>query len=101
MLKKVLVSAALGTLLLFSLSLWAKGNQEQVMVAKLQVKNQLSISAHQSGEESFVQQVSAAKLKVDNQKQQSSLPMSVISVFWIMAFGLLFFVVRASTRRIK
>lgn len=101
MLKKVLVSAALGTLLLFSLSLWAKGNQEQVMVAKLQVKNQLSISAHQSGEESFVQQVSTAKLKVDNQKQQSNLPMSVISVFWIMAFGLLFFVVRASTRRIK
>lgn len=101
MVKKVLVSVALGSLLLFSLSLWAKGNQEPVLVAKLQVENQLSISARQSGDESFVQQVSTAKLKVDNQKQEQNLPMSVISVFWIIAFGLLFFVIRATTRRIK
>jgi hypothetical protein len=101
MFKKVLVSVALGSLLLFSLSLWAKDNHKPVLVAELQVNNQLSISAHQSGEESFVQQVSATKIKVDNQKQQKNLPMSVISAFWIMAFALLFFVIRVTTRRIK
>jgi len=101
MVKKLLVSIALGSLLLFSLSLWAKSNHEPVLVADLQVNNQLSISAHQSGDKSFVQQVVATKVKVDNQKQQLNLPMSVVSVFWIMAFALLFFVIRVTTRRIK
>ena len=101
MFKKGLVSVTLGAMLLLSLSLWAKSNQEPTVVAKLQVENQLSISAHQGGEESFMQQVSTSKAKAPKQHVEESLPMSVLSVFWIMMLGLLFFVIRVSTQRIK
>jgi hypothetical protein len=100
MLKKVLVSVALGSLLLFSLSLWAKTKQEPIQVAAIAVENQLSISAHQAGKEDYLQQVTAPKTKAINPIDESNLPVSVISVFWTMAFGLLFFVIKA-TRRIK
>ncbi|MFW5432075.1 MAG: hypothetical protein ACKE5M_08655 [Methylophilaceae bacterium] len=101
MFKKALVSVTLGVLLLFSLSLWAKSNQEPVLVAKLKVDNQLSISAHQVGEESFISQVGAKKDIPAKVQGEKNVPMSLLSVFGVMAFGLIYFVHRSSRQRIK
>ena len=98
--KKLIVSVVLGVSLLSSLAIWAENKQEPLQVAKLDVVNQLSISAHQVGEDSFLQQVGTSKKKAAVQ-HKAGVPMSTISFFWIMATGLLFFVVRLAKRRIK
>lgn len=106
MFKKLLVSTVLGVLLFSSFALWAKGNDAlvsvtaPVQVAKLEVANQLSISAHQVGEESYIQQVGVLTVKVNHQ-HGAGMPMTTVSFLWLMAAALLFFVIRATTRRIK
>jgi hypothetical protein len=99
-LKKILVSTIFGVLLLSSLTLLAKGKDEPVQVVQLEVVNQLSIGAHEVGEESYIQQVGVSKPRVVTQ-EKTGLPMTTVSFFWVMATGLLFFVARSTARRIK
>lgn len=101
MVKKILVSVVLGALLFVSFSLWAKNNQEQVLVAKLQVENQLSISAHQVGEDRFINQVGAKKDMLEKVQSERNIPMPLLSSFGVMIFGLMYFVLRSSRQRIK
>lgn len=98
--KKLIVSAMLGVSLLSSLAIGVENKHEPVQVAKLEVVNQLSISAHEVGGDSFLQQVGASKSKSAIQNE-TGIPMSAASVFWIMVTGLFFFVVRLAKRRIK
>lgn len=99
MLKKVLVSVGLGVLLLFSLTLWAQNNQEPVVVASLEVKNQLSISALQLGEDRFISQVSSPKVITVAGKKESPVPL--LSSLGVIAFGLIYFVIRSSRQRVS
>lgn len=101
MFKKLVVSVVLGVSLLSSLALWAKSKDEPIIVAKIEVKNQLSLSAHQVGEASFINQIEPSKVKVAEKQDEASLSVTKTSVFWTMAFALLFFVLRGATRRIK
>lgn len=101
MFKKLIVSVLLGASLLTSLTLGAKDNKPTV-IAKLDVENQLSISAHQSGQSNFINQVGVSGKKPAKKDQTlTQVPMSVVSGFWTMAFALLFFVVRVTATRIK
>ncbi|MGJ8619018.1 MAG: hypothetical protein ACSHWN_01700 [Methylophilaceae bacterium] len=101
MFNKKIVSVVLGVSLLTSLSLGAKDNKPTV-IAKLDVENQLSISAHQAGKSNFINQIGESGQKSAKKEQTlTEVPMSVVSIFWTMAFALLFFVVRVSARRIK
>lgn len=101
MLKNLLVSVLLGVSLLVSLGLQAQTEQPAVQVAQLNVEQQLSLSAHADGETSFLNQVGINHKEIVIESNQAGLPVSVSSVIWIMMFGLLFFVVRAVTKRIK
>ena len=103
MLKKLVFSFVLGLTLFTSLTIGAQGKEkpnkeEPILVAKIDVENQISISDHEAGQANFINQVGV--LKAD-QKTQENVPMSVGSVFWTMAFGLLIFVIRVTARRIK
>jgi hypothetical protein len=101
MFKKFIVSVVIGVSLLTSLTLGAKDNKPTVL-AKLDVESQLSISAHQTGQSNFINQIGVSgKLPAKRNQVLSEVPMSVVSVFWTMAFALLFFVVRVTARRIK
>lgn len=99
MLKKVLVSVGLGVLLLFSLTLWAQNNQAPIMVASLEVENQLSISALQLGEDRFIGQVGPKKVVTVASKKD--LPAPLLSSFGVIAFGLIYFVIRSSRQRVS
>lgn len=106
MFKKLLVSFILGIALFTSLTIGAKVKDEPtkdkpILVAKIEVNNQLSISDQQMGETSFINQVSVLKQVDTREKPQENVPLSVISVFWTMAFGLLIFVIRVTARPIK
>ncbi len=101
MFKKLIISILLGVSLLTSLTLGAQDNKPTV-IAKLDVENQLSISAHQSGQSHFINQIGvSSKQSAKKEEAHSQVPMSVVSGFWTMAFALLFFVVRVTARRIK
>lgn len=101
MLKKLFVSMLLGASLFTSMVLWAKADQDAVQVAQLNVNQQLSLSAHADGETSFLNQVGINHKQIVIETNQSPLPMPLSSIIWTMLFGLMFFVVRAVTRRIK
>lgn len=98
--KKLIVSAVLGVSLLSSAAILAENQHEPVQVAKLEVVNQLSISAHEVGEDNFLQQVGTSQKKAAAESK-AGVPMTTIAFLWIMATGLLFFVVRLTKRRIK
>jgi hypothetical protein len=100
MFKRLVVSAVLGVALLTSFALWAKPSDAPTMVAKIEVHNQLSFSAHEAGESKFISQIGDAK-QSETKLGESKMAMSVVSVFWTMAFALLFFVIRVTARRIK
>ena len=101
MLKKLITSVVFAIALMTSLTLGAKDNKPTV-IAKLDVENQLSISAHQSGQSHFINQIGVAEKKPASKDQtQAQVPMSVVSGFWTMVFALLFFVVRVTATRIK
>lgn len=101
MLKKLFVSFVLGASLLTSMVLWAKAEQNTVQVAQLNVEQQLSLSAHEDGDTSFLNQLGVNHKKIVMETNQTPLPMPVSSMIWTMLFGLMFFVIRAVTKRIK
>lgn len=101
MFKKLITSVVLAIALMTSLTLGAKDNKPTI-IAKLDVEHQLSISAHQSGQSHFINQIGASEKKPATKDQASTqVPMSVVSGFWTMVFALLFFVVRVTARQIK
>ncbi len=101
MFKKLITSIVLGISLVTSLTLGAKDNKPTV-IAKLDVESQISISAHQSGQSNFINQIGVSEKKPSKKDQTlAQVPMSVVSGFWTMVFALLFFVVRVTATRIK
>jgi hypothetical protein len=101
MFKKMVVSVVLGVSLLSSLTLLAKNSDKPVVVAKLHVEHQLSISAHGVGEDIFIQQVSLDKSVLAAGQGGENLPIPLLSGFGVMVFGLMFYVLRSSRQRIK
>lgn len=102
MFKKVIVSVTLGALLLFSLSLWTKSNTvPAMMVATPDVEHQLSISAHESNEESFINQVGAKEGTPVKVQSEKNIAMPLLSSLGVMVLGLMYFVLRSSRQRIK
>ncbi len=101
MLKKVLVSVVLGVALFTSFALWAKPSEMPTMVAKIEVQDQLSFSAHQAGEVTFINQVGDGTQSSASKQGETKAAMSLVSVLWTMAFALLFFVIRLTARRIN
>jgi len=101
MFKKIVVSVVLGVALLTSFALWAKTNDAPTVMAKIDVQDQLSFSAHQAGESTFINQIGDAKHSSAVTQGESKAAMSLVSVLWTMAFALLFFVIRVTARRIK
>lgn len=98
---KLITSVVLAIALMTSLTLVAKDNKPTV-IAKLDVENQLSISAHQSGQSHFINQIGTSEKKPATKNQTlTQVPMSVVSGFWTMVFALLIFVVRVTATRIK
>ncbi|MEE9331431.1 MAG: hypothetical protein V3U89_04285 [Methylophilaceae bacterium] len=101
MFKKVIVSVVLGISLLSSLALLAQNSDKPVVMAKLNVEHQLSISAHGAGEENFIQQVRVDKSVLALGQGRKNLPIPLLSGLGVVMFGLMFFVLRASRQRIK
>lgn len=97
MVKKFVVSVILGASLFSSVFLWAK-NSDAPVVAKLNIEQQLSISAYQSGHSQFIQQVSADQgaLIVKNE-----VAVPLMSVLGLLVFALMYFVLRSSRQRVK
>jgi hypothetical protein len=95
MFRKFVISVMFGVLMLSSLALVADDGSAPVKLAVLEVENQLSVSAHQGGEQSFIQQVKPAEAQA---KKDVSIP--VVTGFWLMMFGLFLFVLRGGGQRI-
>ncbi len=95
MFRKLVVSAMFGMLMLSSLALVADDGSASIKLAILEVENQLSVSALQGGEQSFIQQVKPAE---GQPKKEVSIP--VVTGFWLMLFGLFLFVLRGGGQRI-
>ena len=101
MFKKLITSVVLAVALMTSLTLGARDNKPTV-IAKLDVEHQLSISAHQSGQSNFINQIGVTDKKTVNKGETlTKVPMSLVSGFWTMVFALLIFVARVTARRIK
>jgi hypothetical protein len=95
MFRKLVVSAMFGMLMLSSLALVADDGSASIKLAILEVENQLSVSALQGGEQSFIHQVKPAE---GQPKKEVSIP--VVTGFWLMLFGLFLFVLRGGGQRI-
>ncbi len=101
MFKQFAVLTVLSVSLFSSTVLWAKGGDKPVVVAKLDVAHQLSISAHQNGEEKFIEQVSVSRHATPLKQVQKDARVTGLAASGLIGFGLIYFVFRASRRRIK
>jgi len=97
MFKKFVVSLILGVSLFSSVFLWAK-NSDVPTVAKLDVEQQLSISAHKTGDDQFAKKVSSDQ---DASILKEKVRVPLMSVLGLLVFGLMYFVLRSSRQRVK
>jgi hypothetical protein len=99
MFKQLVISVILGVSLLFSVALWAQNSDAKpTVVAKLDVEQQLSLSAHEASEGQFIQQLSTDKSPA-MVKEEVAVPL--MSALGLMVFALMYFVLRSSRRRVK
>lgn len=101
MFKQLVIAIVLGVSLFSSIALWAQNEQAPVIVAQLQVERQLSISAHQNGEENFIEQVSVQNQTSSVSQVRNNTRVPVLTMLGVMVFGLVCFVLRVSRKRIN